>query len=846
MLDIRLKPSFRYVHEPLSAAEDVLPPLANEMLRAELQSRLLHSRGGTFLITGFRGVGKSTLVMRALDEIVAMRAPSDLVLPVLLSLARSTTTEQLLFAIVRRIFEALSDSGVLDRLSAEVRHALLIAYMRTSLSFKQSQSEALQRSAGVGIGAGSGKAAKAIVDFVVPTVSISAQHSQSLATEASFLAYSETDVEHDLMRIVSLVSRESTVATLQPSRLRRLWPWSRRQSSRLRLVVILDEVDKLTVGEAGVAAVEDLLTGIKNVLTTSGAHFLVVAGPDLHDRAVRDAARGNGVYESVFGWRMYVPCSWDAPDLLVADIVSPSTLADNEDLQVLVQYLRFKARGVLRRLLQEFNDFVAWDEGSPRLQINDTGMVRVKFYAQLETTLRKYFESNGQSRLFPVAIDEDRWRLGGYYVLDWVLQSRGEPFSALDLLREGEDASFDPLLRVSRRNVDHLLDHFAEHGILEVIRENNRWATIIADVPESRDKVYRLAEDVGHALFGFAVQHESERAARDVSLVGPRPAGGQEALDVAQPVLPLSEPVRVLGGRYELLNLIGQGGMGSVYAGQDQLTGQRVAVKVLRASLATDPQALARVRREAEIATQLMHPQLVRAYGTVQDADGSPALVMELLEGPTLKDVIDQQGPRRPAEVAVIGHALAEALTYLANKQIVRVDLKPANIIIHGERGPVVIDLGIARTPYDPSDTALTDTGQFVGTPMYMAPEVIAGGHVDGRADLFSLGLVLYYCLAGRNPWEDLPNTVSIMYAVVNTQVDVHGLPGSPEFLQILASTLANAPEERFPSAQLFRKALESTPEWSDPEATVIRRRPAILAGRRSSQTFLAESPEGP
>jgi len=814
LLNIPLKASFRYVHEPLSADEDVLPPLGNQELVTELQSRILHSRGGAFLITGFRGVGKSTLVRKALDQIDAESPPSDQILPVWLSVARSTTTERLLFAIVRRVFETLSDSGALHRLPPTTRHALIVAYMRTSLSFKETQSEAHERSAGVDMGAGSGKGIRSVAEFVVPKISMSAKRSHSMATEASFLAYSETDAEHDLMRIVALVDQLTSIAELRPSLLQRLKLRRGQERPRLHLVIVLDEVDKLTVDEAGLGAIEDLLSGIKNVLTASGAHFLVVAGPDLHDRAVRDAARGNGVYESVFGWRMYVPCIWDAADLLAEDMFSGNSPIPGRD--PLVQYLRFKARGVPRRLLQEFNDFVVWEGSRPRLLVSDQDLDRVAFYAELETIMRQYFEKNGDKRLFPVPIDEDRWRLGGYYVVDWVLQSEGEPFTAAELWSEGTDADFDPLLRISRRNVERLLDHLAEREILEVVRENRPSMTVIADVAESRDKVYRLAEAVRASLLGFAARNESERGVVEVSLVGPvtnwGPAASASAPDSA-PVAPSPDPAaKVLGKRYELLTLLGQGGMGSVYAGLDQLTGRSVAVKVPLAAMNSNPQALARLRREADIAMRLQHPQIVQTYDVVAIPDNASALVMELLAGPTLQQLIADDGPMRPSEVAAVGHMLAGALDYLARERVVRVDLKPANIIMQDSRGPVIVDLGIARALE--ASIALTDTGALVGTPMYMAPEQLKGLHPDPRSDLFALGVVLYYCLAGRTPWEHIDNIAEIMYSVINSQVDVSSLPVSDEFRQVLARMLALQPDDRFPAAAGVQEALKAVPEW--------------------------------
>lgn len=816
-LNIPLKQSFRYVHEPSRIGEEALPSLGNDALIAELQSRILHSRGGTFLVAGFRGVGKSTLVLRALDEIVARNAPSDLVLPVTLSVARSTTTDRLLFAIVRRVFETLSDSGVLERLPPQTRHALLVAYMRTSLSFKETQSEARERSAAMDLSIGPGKVVKALADFAVPTVSMSSKRSHSLATEAAFLAYSETDVEYDLMRIISLVDGAPDLVAERTSWLRRLWPWlARPHQRRLHLIIVIDEVDKLTADAAGLAAVEELLSGIKNVLTMPGAHFLVVAGPDLHDRAIRDAARGNGVYESVFGWRLYVPCIWDAADRLVADVVSADAKVDESLLASLADYLRFKARGVPRKLLQELNGFVAWDGIRPSLQIGAKDMERVEFYARLERILRAYFESSGRRRLFPVAIDEDRWRLGGYYVVDWVLQSEGEPFTAADLLREGNDAEFDPLLRISRRNVDRLLDHLAEHRLLEVVREMSAMATVIGDIAESSAKVFCLAEEVRYLLYGFAARHESERGAREMSLapaeMASARAAGAPAQTAAVSVLAMRPPPRILAGRYELGDLLGQGGLSSVYKGRDLVTGRQVVVKLLRPSLGDDTQAMARFRREADIARRLTHPQIAQTYDVLDGPDRSPALVTEWLNGPNLRDRILRDGPMPPSEVAAIGRVLAAALDYIAGEQVVRLDLKPSNIVM-ADRGPVIVDLGIALRA-DTGTPGLTHTGQFVGTPAFMAPELVEGRQPDPRADIYALGLVLFYCLAGRGPWEDLVNQLAIIAAVINEQVDLTNLPISPEFRQVLGRALAKDRDERFPTAADLRDALTETPEW--------------------------------
>ncbi|MFJ2588442.1 protein kinase [Streptomyces sp. NPDC087538] len=147
---LALHSEFRYIHEPLPIDDPAIPVLGHEDLVAGLRRRLTYSHGGTFLITGFRGVGKSTLVMRALAEAAGTRPAGDVLLPVHLNVARRMEADQRLFAVVRRVFESLEDHGLLDRLP-DVQNALILAYMRTSLSFKQTHSEGTERGGTVGM-----------------------------------------------------------------------------------------------------------------------------------------------------------------------------------------------------------------------------------------------------------------------------------------------------------------------------------------------------------------------------------------------------------------------------------------------------------------------------------------------------------------------------------------------------------------------------------------------------------------------------------------------------------------------------------------------------------------------
>jgi len=272
----------------------------------------------------------------------------------------------------------------------------------------------------------------------------------------------------------------------------------------------------------------------------------------------------------------------------------------------------------------------------------------------------------------------------------------------------------------------------------------------------------------------------------------------------------LVPPPRIIGGRYQLGELIGSPGLSSVYKGEDLITGRPVVVKLLRPTLCDDPVALARFRREADIAKRLSHPQIARTYDVLEGPD-NPALILEWLNGPNLEAMVRDEGPMSPVQVAAIGQILASALEYTAGERVVRLDLKPSNIVM-ADRGPIITDLGIA-VRVGTGAAPLTAAGQFVGTPAYMAPELIEGCEPDPRADIYALGLVLYFCLAGKNPWANLPNALAVIRAVLSEQVDLSGLAISAEFRAALTRALAHNLGDRFPEAAAFRDALLRTPE---------------------------------
>ncbi|SEF67155.1 Serine/threonine protein kinase [Thermomonospora echinospora] len=786
-----VSPGFRYLHEPMRA-QDAVPFLGDPGLVEHLKERIRYSAGGTFLISGFRGVGKTTLVLRALDELAGERG-GPILLPVVLSVARSTSTDRLLVAIIRRIFETLNDQGYLARLPSRTQQALLLSYARTSLQLKQTTTEASERAANLDLGLAD-KAVKTVTaGLFTSKAGMSAKRSRALASEAAYLNYSETDAEYDLIRIIHLLTNAPDTA---PAGRRRRWRRRRPGAPRIHIVVVIDEVDKLTAEDAGLEGVRRTLSEMKNVLTMPGAHFLVVAGPDLHDRVVMDVGRGNSVYESVFAWRLYVPCSWSAADDLTGALLRWRNDLPASVTEGLVDYLEFKGRGIPRRLLQEFNGFVRWEGGRPGLFLTEEDQQRIRFYAELEGTLQAFFEQRDAAS-FSLALDEDRWRLGCYYIVDWILRSNGRPFTVADLENAVQNLELDPSLHISQNLADPLLGHLAARDVIEVIRDPGADSTMIGDVAEAQQKSYRLATRIRERLIGFARGNEAERA--DLNVSG---ALEPQARDDGPPIMTLG------AGRYSLTSVIGQGGTSTVYRGRDSRLNIDVAVKVLHPTLANDPRTRARFRREMAIAKEVVHRHIVR---TLDIMDDELALIMELVQGRSLSEILDTDGPCPPGQAARIGLALSDALAHLSARGLARVDIKPANILMAADRGPVIIDLGIIKR-WTGNTMDITAPQVVVGTPLYLAPEQLSGEPADIRSDIYALGLLMLVLILGRHPHADLPME-AIFYRVVQQGIDTSELEITPPFRRVLDTALMPDREARYQTPQQLHEALLDTPE---------------------------------
>ncbi|HEX9764652.1 MAG TPA: protein kinase, partial [Candidatus Acidoferrales bacterium] len=301
----------------------------------------------------------------------------------------------------------------------------------------------------------------------------------------------------------------------------------------------------------------------------------------------------------------------------------------------------------------------------------------------------------------------------------------------------------------------------------------------------------------------------------------------------------------VLRGKYEILAKLGAGGMGAVYKARHLHFHEICALKVVKSHLLEEPEFLQRFRSEAQVMRRLNHPNAVQVRDFDETEDGRPFMVMEFIEGRSLDEVMTLEAPLEPGRAARIAAQVCSALGAAHQLGIIHRDIKPSNVLLisseEGEQAKV-LDFGIAKVKEASSTlhkASLTGTGFVVGTPEYMSPEQAMGTRgdsLDGRTDLYSLGILLYEMLTGRLPFAG--NTpVMMLVAHVQTQPPSPltlraDLP--PELARLVLRALEKNPDHRFPDADAMREELEAIAQELEPArtpTTATGQRPVTRAG---------------
>ncbi|HEX6069416.1 MAG TPA: protein kinase [Longimicrobiaceae bacterium] len=298
---------------------------------------------------------------------------------------------------------------------------------------------------------------------------------------------------------------------------------------------------------------------------------------------------------------------------------------------------------------------------------------------------------------------------------------------------------------------------------------------------------------------------------------------------------------RVLGGRYRILRKLGEGAMGAVYLGEHLKIGRQDAIKVLRDSLATDPDTIARFVRGTRNVSMIRHPNICTIYDYSDIAGGIQFVAMEFVPGETLRDLLQRQG-RLPLDVAVhIARQAAEALDAAHEVGIVHRDLKPANImVVQGKGGRLdvkVVDFDIAKGSADGEGEEVTRMGFVVGTPEYMSPEQLIGDRLDGRSDIYSLALVLYRMLTGTLPFASEDTQDLMVKRLTEEPLSLAaGLPGAP-FPPALEAAIRRAlqrkPAERQATAGEFGREISAAIEQPGTVGPTAAHAPPATPGRQ-------------
>ncbi|MBK8256139.1 MAG: protein kinase [Polyangiaceae bacterium] len=310
------------------------------------------------------------------------------------------------------------------------------------------------------------------------------------------------------------------------------------------------------------------------------------------------------------------------------------------------------------------------------------------------------------------------------------------------------------------------------------------------------------------------------------------------------PAKPSLVPGALVAGKYRLQNLLGRGAAGVVWSAVNVATSRKVALKLL---IKPEPRQCERLLREARAAGALHHPNVIDIYDVTSLPDGSPVLVLELLQGQTLQEVIDARAPLATQEAASIGRDVARALSVAHASGIVHRDLKPANIFLHGasDEPPIVkvVDFGISKNLLT-TDRSLTETGMAVGSPAFMSPEQVRGERdLDGRTDLWALGVMLYEMVSGRRLFDGRTHEVLTQVLVEPIKPLQTVAPTvDAAYCELVHALLERDAKKRIGSAEVVAEKLGALASPADVKATL----PPPSSSNATSTIVTPSTAQGP
>lgn len=807
LITLPLNEQFRFSHEPISRRVDLKMFIRQEQLR-DLQTRIRYSTGGAFLITGFRGVGKTSFVNKALEAIEDSRdgGKAIRILPIAINLSRRMNATEVMHHIIRQIYTELDRKGLYRRLPKKFRHLIEMAYQRTAYAMSYNREKTTGQE---------GSLSPIMTAF---NIGWSGSRSQSEGQSMEFLGYDDKSAEYDVIRIMHELNGGY-----------RTW---RRKWIEIRPVIVFDEIDKLDLtGAEDRRYLLELVGTLKGVLTTSGCIFLFVGGKDMYRAWLEETLQPDSIYESVFAYDLYLPCMWDLPSELMrhfiqmerASPVNPIASATHIELptereesslayqarEKLTQYLAYKGRGIARRTIRELNRLIQWHESRLQVVLDPQAWDQVRLLStlqeQIKTDLKPFLETLSRNHA-----QYDELMQTAYYIFDHILETDGIAFGREDLIQHFSKQRFYENNRFLGEIIYQALQVLLKIRYIEPFRERT---AIMGDAPTQVR--YQLHKRVYTKL-------KTHRQAGD----------GESAIP---PQFPYGGTIR----GFVLLSTIAQGGVSEVYLAKQG--DQEYALKLMRRIDNPNWQRIARalMLREATILRANYHPNIVKLHangnisGDLPNDDTVSYLVIEYINGFSLQTLIQESLYGLQTEQAIaLFRAVCEPVMALREAGLYRLDLKPDNFLMDVVRERLVlidVGTGLYRAQEDNPPELWTN----IGTKGFIAPELRVSDGLDldpdhgWYGDIYALGVILYLLLVGKSGMIDLENEITPPIEEVN----------DPAMRTVLAKAFALAPRDRYPTIEAFLSAL--IPEQEVPLASVvIRERNTVRnQGSRSAET---------
>ena len=633
---IPLPPDFRFIHEPLDESSSA-QFVGREYELTTLVDRMVHSRGGAMLITGYRGVGKTSFVNQALAKL-EQRCPGSRILPVHLNLARPVMPLELMFLVLRCIYLELRQSSLRDEIAPEVMAELALAYNRTIMTIKETRSAAadLSLNAPEVTGAVAGFNLKAGSPFAY-------KRSRTRGDENTYLTYDERGAEYDLIRIAH---RLRNAWTGKPAWWRRALRLTAKSKGDLRIIFVFDEMDKIEEP----AALDDLFSMLKNVFTTSGLTFMFVAGKDIQERWGAEVRRGESIYESVFAHEVYLPCLWtEARNCCAGFSFEPTS----PEADTIWSAISFHGRGIPRRILRSFHSMVRFENDVPLLAVTPYEYRDAEFYAGIEAVLEGFRERPSNLS------DADKRSLGLYYLVDWIFDRGTREFTLADAI-----AAYEALNN-------------------KLVFTGTMAAQIEAVIGALQSRGY--IEKAGRVDEKQFLKHEDDAVPRyRVNLSNLPETEGRKS--------PYGQK-EVRFGPYLAMAPISSGGIGRVIRALDTRSSEVVAIKYVR-----DPSREVRsiFVRESEVLSEISHDSIPRFRASGLEGD-TVWIAMDFVDAASLHRILLNRG-KLPEEAVVYAiSAIARVCEGLHASGYVYGDLKPSNVLVTRKGDVILVDFSTAR-----------------------------------------------------------------------------------------------------------------------------------------------------